>query len=673
MICVATVRSPTARGSVRSIRFPKLPAGYRSILPADIPGRNAIVSFGAEVPILAQDKVSYAGEPVALVAGPDPVLLEELVASTKVACDEEEPQLAWESFSSDQVVAKRIAVVGDPELAFSIAASVHEDVYTSGAIEHYYSEPQGAASAYDYDKIAVWCATQWPYHVRDSVALALGCRAEEVSVRPTRLGIHLDGKLWYPSLLACQAAIASIVCGRPAKILLTREEDFRFTPKRARSSVNVRAGLGKGGELSAMDVRIAINVGAYGPLAEEILSQAVLACTGAYACPNLRIEGYAVATNTPPMGAFGGLGSSHAFFAMEAHVNRMASAMGEDPADWKSRNVLRKGSRLLTGEPLKEEVPYEAILARLVASSDYRRKYAGYELVRKRRSGRADGPLRGIGLAFAYQGAGAFLSGDSSNSYTVEATLDKELSLRIFTSAAGGAGGVRDVWRGIAAEILGIEPDKVTIATPDTDQVPDSGPSTLSRNVSIVAHLVERACLAIQKRRFRDPLPLTARSVHRVPRPIRWEGGQVSGSPFDTAAWAGTVVELELEPWTLEPHPLGVWICVDGGRVVAPGRAAASLRSGAADALGACLIERVDPTASPLAYFRYALLPLEDLPPIHVDFIEPSRRAPVKGIGELPFDTLPAAFISALSQAADSAFASLPVTPARLIGALGVR
>jgi CO/xanthine dehydrogenase Mo-binding subunit len=674
MLFVATVRSPSPRGSVRSIRFPSLPAGYRSILPADIPGRNRIVSFGAEVPILAQEKVSYAGEPVALVAGPDPVLLEELVSSTKVQCDEEEPAFNWESFSSDQVAAKRVAVVGDPDLAFSIASSVHEEVYTSGAIEHYYSEPQGAAAAYDYDKIAVWCATQWPYHVRDSVALALGCRADEVSVRPTRLGVHLDGKIWYPSLLARHAAIASIACGRPAKILLTREEDFRYSPKRARSSVSVCAAIGKSAELSALDVRIAINVGAYGPLAEEIVSQAVLACSGAYVCPNLRVEGYAVVTNTPPMGAFGGLGASHALFAMEAHANRMAAAAGEDPADWKSRNVLRKGSLLLTGEPLKEEVPYDALLARLAARSDYRRKYACYELVRKRRSGRSDGPLRGIGLAFAYQGAGPFLSGDASNSYNVEATLDKDLGLRILTSAAGGAGGVMDIWRRSASEILGIEPGKVAIAAPDTDQVPDSGPNTLSRNVSVVNRLIENACLAIQKRRFRDPLPLTARSTYRVPKPIKWEGGQVSGSPFDTAAWAGAVVELEIDPWSLEPRPLGVWLCVDGGHVAAPERAQAALRSGVADSLGACLCERFEPSgdgAAGLDYFRYGLLPLEELPPISIEFLEPARRAPVKGIGELPFDTVPAAFLSALSQAADAAFSCLPVPCARLLGALG--
>jgi CO/xanthine dehydrogenase Mo-binding subunit len=672
MLFVATVRSPVARGSIRSLIFPTLPAGYRSILPADVPGRNRIVSFGAEVPILAQDRVSYIGEPVALIAGPDPVRLELLVAETKVICEEEEPFSSWESFSSEQVAAKRVAVVGDPDLAFSIASSVHEETYTSGALEHYYSEPQGAAAAYDYDKIAIWCATQWPYHVRDSVALALGCRAQEVSVRPARLGVHLDGKLWYPSLLACQAAVTSIACGRPAKILLTRKEDFLFTPKRARSSVSLRSALGPSGELSALDVRIAVNVGAYGPLAEEILSQAVLACAGAYACPNLRVEGYAVVTNTLPMGAFGGLGASHSLFAIEAQANRMAAASGEDPADWKSRNVIRKGSPLLTGELMKEEVPYEALLARVAAASDYRRKYAGYELVRKRRSGRSDGPLRGIGLAFAYQGAGPFLSGEASNSYTVEATLEKDLRVRILTSAAGGAGRVMDVWRRSAADILGVGIESVSIAPPDTDQVPDSGPSTLSRNVSVVNRLVERACEAVQKRRFRDPLPLTARSIYRVPKPIKWEGGQVSGSPFDTAAWACAVLELELDAWTMEPRPLGVWLCVDGGHVVAPDRAASALRGGVADALGACLTERFDPSggADESAYFRYGLLPLQQLPPISIDFLEPARRAAVKGIGELPFDTVPAAFLSALSQAADSAFSSLPVPAARLLGSL---
>ncbi|HUW40675.1 MAG TPA: xanthine dehydrogenase family protein [Rectinemataceae bacterium] len=672
MIHAATVRSPVARGSVRSIEFPRLPTGYRGILPEDIPGSNTMACFGASIPVLAHDRLSYAGEPVALITGPDPVLLEELAAATKVLCEAEEGLFSWESFSSEQVAAKRVAVLGDPDLAFSIAETVLEDSYTSKALEHYYSEPQGAAASYDYDKMAVWCATQWPYHVRDSVALVLGCEQEEVSVRPTRLGVHLDGKLWYPSLLACHAALASFVCGRPVKLMLTREEDFLYTPKRARSSVNVRTALGRGGDLAGLDLRIAINVGAYPLLAEEMLGQAVFAATCVYACPNIRVEAYAVLTNHPPMGPFGGLGASHSFFAVETHLNRLASLKGEDPMDWKSRNVLRKGQTLLTAEVLKDEVPYAAIAGKLAAMSDYRRKYACYELVRKRRGGRGEGPLRGIGFSFAYQGSGPFLSGDDSNAYTVEAVLDKDLHAWLRTSAAVGSDGVLGIWRRQAAKILGLPLESVSIVPPLTDNVPNSGPSTLSRNVTVVNRLVGRACEAIQKRRFRDPLPLTAKSVYRVPKPILWEEGRVRGSPFDTAAWAAAAVEIELDPWTFEARPIGVWMCIDGGEIVQSERAAAAMRIGAFDALGACMRERVDPTerlGHREDYFRYGLEPLGELPPIAVAFLEPGRRAPVKGIGELPFNTIPAAFLSALSQAGGASFTSLPVAAAEIIRA----
>jgi CO/xanthine dehydrogenase Mo-binding subunit len=666
LVHVATVRSPIARGALKSVVPPRLPAGYRLILHSDIPGRNNIVSFGTDVPILVSDRISYRGEPVALVVGPDPLVAAELARNTKVECDEEEAVLAWESFSSSQVLAKRVAVVGDPDLAFSIADKTVEGTYRSGASEHLYSEPQGAVASFDYDKLAVWCATQWPYHVRDSVALALGCKDEEVVVRPTRLGVHMDGKLWYPSLLACHAALAAFLVRKPAGIYLTREEDFLFTPKRARTSLTLRSALDSTGRLSAIDARVAVNVGACGPLAEETLSQICIAASGAYSCPNIRVEGYAVTTNDPPMGAFGGLGAAHAFFASEVTASRLAEITGEDPIDWKSRNVLKKGSPLITGELLKEEPPYEAIAARLAAASDFRRKYACYELVRKRRSGRADGPLRGIGFAFAYQGTGAFLSGDSPNSYTVEVTLDKDLGITIRTSAAACKASIRALWKQSAAALLDIPVESVSVAPPDTDKAPNSGPVTLSRGVTVVNRLVEKACENIQKRRFRDPLPLTAKSVYRVPKPIRWEDGRVEGSPFDTAAWGGAVVEVELDPWTLEPVPLGLWLCVDGGLIASPRSAEASLRAGAADSIGLCIREHLDLSAGSVTdddYLSYGLLAPADIPPIHVDLLEPDRRTKSKGIGELPFDTVPPAFLSAVAQAAGTPFYDLPVRP----------
>jgi len=669
MVYVATVRSPIARGKILSIIPPVLPPGYRIILPQDIPGENHIVSFGTEVPILASGSVSYLGEPLALIAGPDSVRAASFAAAVQIDYEAEEPLLNWESFSSGQVLAKRVAVVGDPDLAFSIARQALESTFTTGSIEHYYSEPQGALACFDYDKFAIWCATQWPYHVRDSVALVLGCKASEVAVRPTRLGVHLDGKLWYPSLLACHAALAAYLCRRPAKILLQRREDFLYTPKRASSSISLRAAVDPNGRLSAIDARIAVNVGAYGPLAEETLSQICLAATGVYSCPNVRIEGYAVTTNTPPMGAFGGLGAGQAFFAIESEAARLAQFLGEDPLDWKSRNVLKKGSRLITGEVLKDDTKYDEIASKLALASDYRRKYACYELVRKRRTDRYDGPMRGIGFSFAYQSAGVFFSGGDSNVYTVEASLDKDLHLVIKTSAAASSESVRRIWCETASAAVDIPPESVSIAPPDTDRSPNSGPLTLSRGITVINRLVERVCTAIQKKRFRDPLPLTARAVYRLPKPVRWEEGHVSGQPLEGAAWGGAVVEVELDPWTLEIRPVGVWICADGGRIVAPARAEASLRVAAASAVSLCLRERLPAESEHISdesFFEYGILGANELPPIHVELLQGDKRDESKGIGELPFNTVPAAFLAALSQAAGMAFHTIPVQPADL-------
>jgi CO/xanthine dehydrogenase Mo-binding subunit len=147
----------------------------------------------------------------------------------------------------------------------------------------------------------------------------------------------MDGRLWYPSVLASHAALASFLCHKPARILLSREEDFRFTPKKARSVFSLRAALDPSGGVSALEAQIVVNIGAYGPLASEILEQTCFHVTGSLSVPNLKIEGYAVRTNTVPLGAFAGLGAASSFFAAESLANLISRDRGEDPLDWRTR------------------------------------------------------------------------------------------------------------------------------------------------------------------------------------------------------------------------------------------------------------------------------------------------------------------------------------------------
>lgn len=664
MVHVVTVRSPSCRGRITAVEVPRLPRGYRALGAGDIPGENQLPILGTEIPILARDRVSYVGEPILLVAGPDPDVLERIRQEVRVVVLEEEPILEWESFSPEQVLLERNAILGDPDKAFETAAEVLEARFRTESQEHLYPEPQGAFAAFEYDKLVVRCATQWPFHVRACVRSVLGVKPQEVVVRPTPLGVPMEGRLWYPSVLACHAALAAVLCGKPARILLSRDEDFRYTPKKARSLVALKAGVDSQGTLSVLDAKVVLNTGAYAPLASELLEQACLHAAGSLAVPNLRVRGYAVRTHTPPLGAFSGMGAAHTLFAVEAFANRIARDRQEDPLEWRNRHILRKGSVLITGEPLRDRTSFDAIGQRLKAASDFQRKYGSNELIRKRRStSRSEEAPRGIGIAFGYQANGASLTSLSSESFTVEATLNKDLSLSISTSAIAGDEGIRAIWRSTAAGILGIPQGRIAVSEVDTGDVPDSGPSVLSRNVAVVNKLIERCCVAIRSRRFRSPLPISARSVHRPRNPLRWEKESVKGYPFESISCGGAVVELEMDPWNKEPRILGTWLCVDGGRIASERFARSTLSASTLAALGQCFRERLPIEAGAVSvdgYREYGLLSLAEAPTIEIEFLPWDETDPIKGIGELPFLCVPAAFAAAAEQASDLAIDRIP-------------
>jgi len=600
-----------------------------------------------------------------LLAGPNPGVLAKLRDAVQISIEKEDPFLTYETFSSDQVLVKRTATLGDPELAFSVADRIIEAQYITDTQEHWYPEPQGAYASFDYDKLIIRCATQWPYHVRSCVSSVLGVKFQEIIVRSTPLGTHMDGRLWYPSILAAHAALASFLCHKPARILLTREEDFRFTPKKARTLFSLRAALDPSGGISALDAQIIINIGAYGPLACDILEQSCLYASGSLAVPNMKIEGYAVRTNTLPLGAFAGLGAAPAFFAAESMANLISKIRGEDPIDWRSRNILRKGSLLITGEPLKEKTSFEEIAQHLKASSDLARKHGSYELIRKRRSStRSEESPRGIGVAYGYQANGTTFSSLSAEAFSVEITLLKDLSLEISTSAIAGDEGIYAIWKSMASKILGIPEDTVKFTSNTTDSVPDSGPSVLSRNISVINRLIERCCVTIRSRRFRSPLPISSKAVQRSRSPLIWNEGSVQGYPFESLSYGGAVVEVELNLWSMEPRVLGVWICVDGGRIASERYARRSLTTSTIAALGHCMRERLRLQQGMIPYseFReYGFLSLSEAPPISIDFLPWNERDAIRGIGELPFSCVPAAFAGAVSQASDLPSDCLPL------------
>jgi CO/xanthine dehydrogenase Mo-binding subunit len=655
LVYVGTVRSPSARGSIRSISSPHLPRDYRFITAEDIPGDHFLRLEGESVPILAKGRVSYKGEAVGLIAGPDRRRVLEAIKMTRVDIEPETPEYGYERFESSQIVAREKLERGDLKAAMEQAHKILKAEFKLGPLDHYYPEPQGAASYYDYDKLVIITSTQWPFHVRDSVAKALAVKPEELVVKPSYLGPHLDGKLWYPSLLACHASLCARILGRPSLLCLSRNEDFLYTTKRAPFFGAYRAAIGDDGRLLALEASISLNLGAYGPLAGPIARKILEALPGPYACPAIACKVWAVRTNLTPMGSYAGLGGSSAQFAIERIADLCAAEAGQDPVAWRAANAAQRGDGS-AGAPAKQGARITELNELLLGMSDYKRKRSAYELIRKRRPDPEAVPGFGIGLAWAYQSNDGTRLLKAAGPTSVEVSLGKDSVLSIRSSVLPMDEGALQLWRNEAASTLDIDPSLVRIQPVSTDTVPDSGAAAFSSGISVVTKLIAEACEGIRSKRFREALPITVRKSTRSTRRI--------ASPLDGASFGGAAVELAIDPLDGSPLVRGIWMSVNAGRILSRSRAEHSLKRDIARALSNCMSERFYPAredyaGSPL--FCYAPLRVQDIPPIELRFCEAGADASPGGLGELAFIAVPAAFASALSQAKDEALLELPL------------
>jgi CO/xanthine dehydrogenase Mo-binding subunit len=687
-----TIRSPVASGRLLSIECPALPEGCALVRAGDIPGKNCPGELGG--PVLASEVLSYIGEPVALLLGPERLLVETLVSRCRVNAEPGEPRFGLEDFTEDRIAERRDIAVGETEDAFKEAARVIEGVYRTGVQDHWPSEPFGAQAEWldGGAGIRVYTATQQPFQVRRVVAEMLGAADNAVTVSPARLGVHLDSKILYPALLACHAALGTYITKKPVKIMLTRQENFFYGPKRAPAEIRIRSAVDEKGRLLANEVSVSVGLGAGRAFADEILDECCLASLGIYRQRRVKIKGRAVNANVPPAGAFAGFGLAQGFFAAERQAALIADTLKLDPLEWRKENLLSRKTPLAIGIPHADDIFPEKLLDTVAAMGDYHRKWAAYETLTCYRRSRG-GPekaeaLRGIGIAAAYQTGGFLHDPLGGDACAAELTLHKDGSLEIASSMAFSNDEYARVWRDTASEILGLDPARIRIKSGGTGTVPDSGPACLSRNITTVTKLVALAAGAVREQRFRDPLPITVRRSRERENVPAWgtetgvsvssglSGSSVSSGLIGSigsidrnallnAGWGAAVVEVEIDPVEYAPRIRGVWMSLDGGKILSQKQAWRSVRFAVIQALGwAVSGERLgyENGVIPAGQFlAYELPNLREIPPIGIDFIFNDNADP-KGIGDIPFNCVPAAFAQAVSQAADHHFERLPVT-----------
>ncbi|MGH9855318.1 MAG: xanthine dehydrogenase family protein molybdopterin-binding subunit, partial [Blastocatellia bacterium] len=380
MLFGKTIRSSIPRGRIKSITFDPAYDWSRIVVAdyRDIPGNNYVALIENDQPLLAETEIRHCEEPILLIAAESKHEAEIAARHIRIEYEELPPVLTIEDalegdqiiHGSDNIFKSFLITRGDVDEAFKQADHIVEGEYRVPHQEQLYIEPQGMIAIPGDDTMTVMGSMQCPYYVHKALKHVFNLSDEQVIVIQTTTGGGFGGKEEYPSMIAAHAALLAHKAKRPVKIIYDRAEDIAATPKRHPGIIRHRTGVTKDGRLVASEIDIVFDGGAYATLSSVVLSRGAIHALGPYRCDNVRITARAVATNTPPNGAFRGFGAPQVTFAYEMQMEKIAEKVGMDSVAIRRINMLREGDITATGQKLIWSVGSEEVLNAAVERSD---------------------------------------------------------------------------------------------------------------------------------------------------------------------------------------------------------------------------------------------------------------------------------------------------------------
>ena len=681
-----TVRSTIAHGRIRNITFqPGVPWDEFTVVTAkDIPGKNIVSLIVEDQPYLAADVINHAYEPILLLAHPNKYLLEK--ARSLVKIDYETLPAIFDvdaALQAEHIIKRYLMEKGDVEAAWRDAAHIFEGEYATGAQEQLYIEPNGMIATFDpKDGVTVRGSMQCPYYIHKSLMPLFDLPAEKIRVIQQETGGAFGGKEEYPSMIAGHAALLAWKSGHPVKLIYDREEDMAATTKRHPSRTRHKTAVAEDGTLLAMDIEFVIDGGAYATLSAVVLSRGTIHAAGPYRCANVRVRSTAVATNSPPHGAFRGFGAPQSIFALERHMDRIARGLNLAPEVFRERNFLRTGDTTATGQAIHQSLDLAGLQERALSHAYYDNKKARFRELNKTATVK-----KGIGFATFFHGAGFTGSGERYLQSVANLRATSDGKVQILCSMTEMGQGTNTVLTQVAAETLNIPYEWVTILRPDTALVPNSGPTVASRTTMIIGKLVENASNAL-KEKLGLPAEYTSEQFaaacarlgeqeisvqYQEPGAIYWDDQKYRGDAYGAYSWAVYVAEVSVDTLTGEACVDHFTALQEVGRVLHPVLAAGQIEGGVLQGIGFALYEKVqfrDGAMVNNQMTNYIVPTSMDVPAISVLFEEvPYEHGALgaKGIGELPMDGPAPAILNAIEDALGVSFHHVPLLPEEIL------
>ena len=713
-------RSKKASARIKSIDTSAarhLPGVVTVITAEDVPNNRSVTSAVGQTAnlglaqavqrlVLAEDRVRFYGEPIALIAAEDPDTAAAALKLIKIEC-EDLPGIfdAVEAMKEDaprvhqgkNIVAHFGLRQGDIDRGFREADIVVENTYETQLQEHAHIEPESGVAWTDDDGVLnLRVATQVIEQYRE-VAHILDIPESKVRIRGTLMGGGFGGK--EDLTVEPYIALLSWKTGRPVKLTYEREEMMYGRHKRVPYKMSYKHGATRDGKLVAMEATLIGDSGAYVYLSHWILLYSTVHSTGPYRIPNVQVDSYSVLTNNIYTSAFRSFGAMQVAVAYESQMDILAQELRMDPAVLRAKNYLKKGHKTGTGQQIESEVLLpETQQAVLKALGDHTEPQAPYIKVG-----------RGFASAWDSYGRMAYLHDTSSASVGIE--LDGSAVVRCGIPDLGG--GQRESLRQIAAELTGVSLEKVHVISSDSQITPLAGTVTASRALLMSGNAVKLASEAIRQDLLKKASELlkvaveyldiyeddvfapgdrkTKISLAEVVKAVRSEGNPLEalrtfkapsaepvtsdileGQIFPDFTFGSQAVEVEVNTLTGKVNVIKMVGAYDVGTAINPKRVEGQIEGGMAQGLGFALMEDfIEEQGIPkTTNLRTYMIPTsKDVPDIHSIILEShSGKGPfgAKGIGEPSIVATTPAILNAIHDAVGVRIKKTPSTSERV-------
>ncbi len=701
MLYGVTVRSSVSRGVLKRIDFGSDIDWdeYTIVTSKDIIGSNFIPMLLNDCPFLVEREINYIGEPVALIAHKDPVkahealnhinlVVEELQGVFSIEDSLDKKNVVW---GVDNILAQFLVEKGNVESVWDQAEYIVTGEYRTAAQEQLYIENNGMIANFDsHSGVTVWGSMQCPYYIHSGLMNLFGYPKEKIRIIQTETGGAFGGKEDFPTLLAGHAALLAMKAKMPVKMIYDRAEDMAVTTKRHPSRTIHRTAVDKSGKILGMDIDFVLDGGAYATLSSVVLSRGCIHAAGPYKCDNTKIRARAVATNSPPNGAFRGFGAPQSVFALERHMDKVAKTVGLTPEKFREINFVKEGDALATGQVVREKVDFKGMLEKAFEEVNYFEKKKIFAELNE------NNPVKkGIGFSTFMHGAGFTGSGESKMASIAGLEFTPNGKVKVLAASTEMGQGRNTVFTKIVCDFLNINPDDVITPNPDTATHPNSGPTVASRTTMVVGKLIENAAIGMRnilissgllKENFnRENFFEAAREFlsmygdlktyaqYEHPKEIIWDEKTYKGDAYATYAWAVYLAEVSVDTRTYEIKVDNFFALQEVGKVVDMTMAKGQIQGGVAQGIGYALYEDVKFDNGIMINNRmtnYIMPTSMDLPDIHVEFLEWNRKygpEGAKGIGELPMDGSAPAVVNAVCNAVEANCEQIPVLPEELL------